>query len=122
MGERARRQCLARSPERGLGEIGSQWQADRLARVLAALRLPRRSPVACAADVRLPAETIGEDSAARLGVKAEPYRAPLPPLLSGRGGLDAGARGGAAKSPISAGLAALSERPGLGARNPMRCA
>jgi len=65
------------------------------------------------ADVRLPAETIGEDSAARLAVKAMPFGWRS---TSFRASLDACARGGAAESPISAGLAALSERPGLGAR------
>jgi hypothetical protein len=71
-------------------------------------------------DVRLPAENIGEDSAWRLAVKAEPYGRHsaafrCPPLRS-VAALTAAHAAALEESPISAGLAAPSERPGLGAQ------
>src|SRR5689334_19086236 len=65
--ERAVRPSRPSCPPSGVLPSGGQtnWKD------LAALRLPRRSPVARAADVRLPAEIVGEDSAARLVVKAK---------------------------------------------------
>ena len=83
---------------------------------LAALCLPRRSPVARCYAPAIPPRRIGEDSAARLVVKAKPSGgaplrcSPLAPALT------PALAAALAESPISAGLAAPSERPGLGAR------
>jgi hypothetical protein len=72
---------------------------------VAALCPPRRSPASPAATAaRHPAETIGEDSAARLAVKAKPYRRHSALLaLRSAPALTAALAAALQMSPISAG-------------------